>query len=217
MKRFVGEGPFCKRVPPPHPLPLKLLFGKSGTGLRLSAPHGIKTAPDQSSLALATQQHSALRLKSGPPPFFACLHLTPWPLLYINLSRYCDEKRKTVKIRCGRATVIGTNPRRATVHRQADKCWECTFTASVYSGDGKVRPRATTNAQGPEARRRLITCRHPAARQYCLAFRQVPGQALARPARAVRHSHAARRYGLHPYCEVAARPAGHAPFQVYKL
>ena len=212
-----GRDPFVKGSPPPHPLPLKLLFGSVCCRAAPFRPTQAQNCPDQSSLALATQQHSALRLKSGPPPFFACLHLTPWPLLYINLSRYCDEKRKTVKIRCGRATVIGTNPRRATVHRQADKCWECTFTASACSGDGKVRPRATTNAQGPEARRRLITCRHPAARQYCLAFRQVPGQALARPARAVRHSHAARRYGLHPYCEVAARPAGHAPFQVYKL
>ena len=69
---------------------------------------------------MAAQRHSALGLRRGHPPFFACLRLTPWPPLYINLSRYCDEKRKTVKIRCGRATVIGTNPRRTTVHRPAD-------------------------------------------------------------------------------------------------
>jgi hypothetical protein len=34
---------------------------------------------------------------------------------YINLSRYCDERRKAVKIRHGRATVTGMNkPAKAT-------------------------------------------------------------------------------------------------------
>ena len=109
---------------------------------------------------MATQRNSARGVQKQAPAFFACLHLTPCPLLYINLSRYCDEKRKTVKIRCGRATVIGTNPRRTTVHRPTT-CWECIFATSVCPGTGRYghaqptrRGRKPGDASSPAAIRR---------------------------------------------------------------
>ncbi|MPL57302.1 hypothetical protein SDC9_02803 [bioreactor metagenome] len=81
--------------------------------------------------------------------------LTKRTKFYINLSRYCDKKRKAVKICRGRATVTG-----------------------IYLSYGHCLQQQTgrPGCHRPEARRRLVTIAATgAARQYCLAYRQMPG------------------------------------------